>query len=114
MVSAPCSTIAEIVELIAHTGRSRIPLYRDGAKDLVGTVHASMLPGLDPDAIVETIMDPPFVIPEVRFVEGTFRDLRVHGRHMGILVDEHGVVSGIVTLKNIVEEIVGEIEEEER
>lgn len=112
IAASSSSTVVEISELIAATGQARIPLYRDGPDDIIGTIHASMLPGLDPSMTVEAIMEPPFVVPENRLVEDTFRDLRVQGRHMGILVDSSGAVSGIVMLEDIVEEIVGEIEDE--
>ncbi len=113
VVAAPeTASVAELTGLIANSGHSRIPVYRKRIDDIVGTVSATDLTGLPGDSTARGIMRSPYIIPESVSLEVVLKDLQRNRKHIAIVVDEYGGVSGILTLEDIIEEIVGEIEDE--
>lgn len=110
------STIPEIIEKIIKDGHSRIPVYEGTIDHLVGVVHArDLLPFWEradnPPNIVE-IMRPVFFVPETMSLETLLAELKRRKTHLAVAVDEYGGVSGLVTLENVLEEIVGDIRDE--
>lgn len=110
------STIPEIIERIIKDGHSRIPIYEGTIDHLVGVVHArDLLPFWEragnPPNIAE-IMRPVFYVPETMSLETLLAELKRRKTHLAVAVDEYGGVSGLVTLENVLEEIVGDIQDE--
>ncbi len=109
------ATLDEALNLIAKEGHSRIPIYRDTLDTITGVIHVKDIfrnwdrrEGIK----VKDIAHEPFFIPEFKHIEELLQEFRAKKVHLGIVIDEYGVVSGIVTIEDIVEEIFGEIRDE--
>lgn len=109
----------EAVELIIEQGHSRIPVYEENLDQIVGLLYAKDLlrfvqrPGGDPRAPIATMVrGAPKFVPETQKVHALLGDMRREGQHMAMVVDEFGGTSGLVTLEDIIEELVGEIRDE--
>jgi CBS domain containing-hemolysin-like protein len=108
-------TIDEAVEQIAHVGRSRYPVYRESVDDIIGIVHVKQLlgalkdHGTDP---VTTIAQHPLFVPSTREVEDVLADMKRLTTHIAVVLSEDGGTEGIVTMEDLLEEIVGEIYDE--
>lgn len=107
--------IPEVVERIRETHHSRLPVYRGDLDDVIGMVHVKdILPlaGLDePPPLADVVRDVLFVVPSMRLLD-LLLQMRLSRRHMALVVDEYGGIDGLLTIENLVEEIVGEIEDE--
>ena len=106
--------LSEIIRIIIESGHSRIPIYQDNIDNIVGTLHAKdLLPfwGTDNIAIRE-IMRSPYFIPETKKISEVLEDLRDNKSHIAIVIDEYGGTAGILTLEDIIEEIIGEVMDE--
>ena len=105
----------EIIEIMTGKGHSRLPVYHETLDDVVGMVHIKDLVawrGKVEDFSLETVQRHIlFVSPTMRVLE-LLLEMRVARSHMAIVVDEYGGVDGLVTIEDLVEEIVGEIEDE--
>jgi putative hemolysin len=107
------STIQDVIKTMKETGFSTIPLYRDRVDSIVGTVHASGLMGVENrNQSVKRLMRKPYIVPETKPVDDILPELQQSGEHFAVMVDEYGGVSGILTMEDILEEIVGEIADE--
>ncbi len=106
---------SEFLELISKRGHSRLPVYRETLDDIVGLVHLKdALPfASDPTGFsLEACMRPAlFVSPSVLALD-LLLEMRLSRRHMALVVDEYGGIDGLITIEDLVEEIVGEIEDE--
>jgi len=96
---------------------TRYPVYRNSLDEIIGILHVrdlfAALHDLGIAAVrLETIARPAYVVPETKDLAALLADFRREKQHMAIVVDEYGVVDGIVTLEDLLEEIVGEIEDE--
>jgi CBS domain containing-hemolysin-like protein len=103
----------DAIRLIQQRGFSRIPIYRERETSVVGVVAAMDL--LSRGAEVRTIaalMRQPYFVPETKRIDDLLREMQRHRIHLAVVVDEYGGSTGIVTLEDIVEEIVGEIQDE--
>jgi magnesium and cobalt transporter len=108
------ATIAEMIRIIMETGHSRIPIYQDNIDNIIGTLHAKDLLrfwGTD-DMPIRDIVRPPYFIPETKKISEVLKDLRDNKSHMSIVIDEYGGTAGILTLEDIIEEIIGEVMDE--
>lgn len=108
--------IKEVIRLIKESGHSRIPVYRESVDNIEGIVYAKDLltnqaEGHDSSSVLG-LARTPFFIPETKKIDDLLRDLRRSKVHMAIVVDEYGGTAGLVTLEDILEEIVGEIQDE--
>lgn len=106
----------EALPEINKSGHSRIPIFGDSADDIVGFVHArDVLRELEHDnkmvRLDHIARDPVFASQE-KMISSLLREMKGRQTHMAIVIDEHGGVEGLVTLEDLVEEIVGEIEDE--
>lgn len=106
-----------IIESILKQNFSRIPVY-DGDKDnVIGLIHTKSLlkagftDGFD-NIVLRKILQEPLFVPETIFVDDLLKELRNSQRQMAILLDEYGGMAGLVTLEDLLEEIVGEIDDE--
>ena len=108
------TSITEIIRHIIESGHSRIPIYQDNVDNIIGIVHAKDLLqvcGRD-DIAVRDIARPPYFIPETKKISELLKDLRDKKSHMTIVIDEYGGTAGILTLEDIIEEIIGDIMDE--
>jgi CBS domain containing-hemolysin-like protein len=108
-------SIKEAADQIAGSGKSRYPVYRESLDDVVGIVHVKeMLAALsqDPSRPVTAIAQDPLFVPSTREVEDVLADMKRLKTHMAIVLDEHGGTDGLVTMEDLLEEIVGEIYDE--
>ena len=116
IVALPVSmSLAEVADRVASAGRSRYPVYRESLDDIVGTVHAKdVLRALRSDATkpLETILRPPLFVPGTREVEDVLADMKRQKVHLAIVLDEYGGTAGLVTMEDLLEEIVGQIYDE--
>ncbi len=108
-------TIDDVLQLIVGKGFSRIPVYEETIDNVVGVVYAKDLmkflaEGTRPP--VREIMRPPHFIPESKKIDELLAELRNSRVHIAIVVDEYGGTAGIVTIEDLLEEIVGEIQDE--
>lgn len=105
----------ELIDQINKSGYSRIPVYRDTIDKIEGILYIKdLLPYLDKEEKFEwqRLLRPGFFIPESKKVDALLRDFQEKRVHMAIVVDEYGGTSGLITLEDVIEEIVGEINDE--
>jgi len=115
--SAPAnSTLGEIIKLVSDCGHTRIPIHNDNIDDIIGILHAKdilKLWGGDPTSKISLdILRKPYFAPETQKVNKLFKDLKEKKTHLSIVTDEYGGTAGIITIEDIIEEIVGEILDE--
>ena len=110
--------IGEMAEMMVEKGHSRIPVFRERLDRIEGIAYARDILGElatrknAPQILVESILRPPLFIPESKSLEDLLSEFQTRRVHMAIVVDEHGGVSGLVTIEDLLEEIVGEILDE--
>ncbi|MCX7855600.1 MAG: hemolysin family protein [Anaerolineae bacterium] len=108
--------LEEVVRVIAETGHSRIPVYEGTVDGIVGLVYAKdlllHLQGDGPRPPLREILRPAYFVPETKKVDDLLREMQQRRIHMAIVVDEYGGTAGLVTVEDILEEIVGEIQDE--
>lgn len=109
------ATEQEILSKLATEGYSRIPVYAEDNERVVGILHAReyLLHRADPDFKLSDALLPPVFVPETIHLDALFRDMQREQRHMVIVVNEYGHVSGLVTMEDILEQLVGEIWDEQ-
>jgi CBS domain containing-hemolysin-like protein len=107
--------VPEILRILAEEGHSRLPVYQGSPDQVVGILHArDLIPMLaSPELIVlRDLVRPPVFVPWSKPVQSLLRDMQRKHVHMMVVVDEYGGVMGVVTLEDVLEEIVGEIRDE--
>ena len=111
------SPLQEIIQSINERGFSRYPVFEDNLDNIIGIVYAKdILKYLQQDLAKTTareIMRPVYFIPETKKIQELLQEMRKNGIHIAVAVDEYGGTSGLVTLSDLVEEIIGEIYEED-
>ncbi len=108
-------SLDEIVARIRESGYSRLPVYRDSLDDVTGIIHSKEILAYwdNRDAFsIAAVLHPPVFIPDSMRLDAVLRTMQEGHFHFGIVTDEHGGVEGIITLEDLLEEIVGEIEDE--
>lgn len=109
-------TVEGLVHASVTTGHSRFLVYGEDLDDIVGTVHVRSVHGVPRESrattLVSSLMRPMLELPESRDLADVLLDLRRENTHMAVVVDEYGGTAGIITLEDILEEIVGEIGDE--
>jgi putative hemolysin len=107
------ATIAEASELAVESGHSRIPIYRERIDNIVGLVEVSaLLFAPDPTLPVSSLMEPTSFVPESKRVDHLLAEMRQRRDSLVVVVDEYGGSVGIITIEDLLEEIVGEIRDE--
>jgi putative hemolysin len=111
------SSLPELVACISHSGHSRIPIYDGDMDNIVGIVHAkdllALLSGDDKNETpIRAVMRPPYFIPETKKVDELLSEFRRSHQQIAIVRDEYGITSGIITIEDLLEEIVGDIQDE--
>ena len=105
----------KLVEIIAKEGYSRIPVYEDNLDKIVGILHVReyLLRRSMPDFKMEDVLLEPEFVPETVHLDALFKDMQNGHIHMVIVLNEYGLPLGVVTMEDIIEEIVGEIWDEQ-
>lgn len=110
------ASAADVLDLARSTGHSRFPVIDDDWDDVDGVVHVKKALAVPferrADVPVSALMVDPLVVPESIRLEPLLRQLRLSGLQFAIVVDEYGGTSGVVTLEDVIEEIVGEVSDE--
>ena len=111
------ASFAELVALFAETGHSRIPVYRETLDTIVGMVHIrdafAVLASGDPaPRTLEPLIRQPLYVPESMGVLDLLAEMRAKRTHLAIVLDEYSGTEGLLTFEDLVEEIVGEVEDE--
>jgi CBS domain containing-hemolysin-like protein len=108
-------TVAQAAEQIKGVGRSRYPIYGETPDDVLGTVHIKDILAAMPERghePITSIARDPFFVPGTREVEDVLADMKHLKAQMAVVLDEYGGTAGIVTMEDLLEEIVGEIYDE--
>lgn len=104
------------IKQIIKSGYSRVPVIEDDVDHVIGVLHIKdlFMHSLNSDTKIDVrkIMDKPYFVPENKKLDQLLRQFKKRKRHMAIVVDEHGGISGLITLEDALEEIVGEIRDE--
>ncbi len=109
------SNFKEVLTVILEAGYSRLPVYRGSFDKIEGVLYIKdLLPYLNQDAMFEwqSLIRPTYFVPETKKIDDLLKEFQEKKMHMAIVVDEYGGSSGIVTLEDVIEEIVGEINDE--
>ncbi|RLF58959.1 MAG: HlyC/CorC family transporter [Thermoplasmata archaeon] len=115
--SAPVdASLGEIIRLVANCGHTRIPIHKENIDQIVGILHAKdllKLWGEDSHSIIPShILRKPYFVPENKPLNDLLKELKEKKNHLAVVTDEYGGTAGIVTIEDILEEIVGEIQDE--
>ena len=112
-----CTPIEEAVELAVGCGHSRLPVFATDRDHVVGILYVKDLlqhwsqenrAGIE----IESLMRPPFFVPETKHIGELLREFQTRKLHIAIVLDEYGGTAGLITIEDILEEIVGEIADE--
>ena len=110
------ASAADVVALAASTGHSRFPVLGEDWDDIDGIVHLKSAVAVPferrPDVPVSALMTPALLVPETLPLDPLLRQLRTEGLQIAVVVDEYGGTSGVVTLEDLVEELVGDVSDE--
>ena len=119
MVTAEMGTpLSELVEQMVDSGHSRVPVYGDSPDQIRGIAYSRDVLGLlsrskgAPATLTDDVIRPALFIPESKNLEELLNEFQTMQVHMAIVIDEYGGVSGLVTIEDLLEEIVGEIHDE--
>jgi len=105
----------ELLKGISESDHSRFPVYRDTVDNVIGILHVKdILKALvnDRPLDINTMVRKPFFVPVSKHIDDLLREMRRKKVHIAVVVDEYGGVSGIVTMEDIIEEIIGDIQDE--
>ncbi len=110
------ATLREAWEAVIQAGHSRLPVYRRTVDDIVGMMYArdilAYVRERSLDTPVESLLRPVYYVPESKKVDELLRDFRHERTHIAVVLDEFGGTAGLVTIEDLLEEIVGEIQDE--
>lgn len=114
------ATLSEFLEVYDEHSHTRFPVYNDSSEDIIGILSAKDVlramarnGGMALDATVTDVIRDPLFVPETKRIAELFEEMREDGHQMAIIVDEYGGLAGLVTLKRLSEEVVGEHGEED-
>ena len=104
----------DLLHLVIDTGHSRFPVFEGQRDNVIGTLMAKDLLKLQrsPDLNLRTLLRPAVFVPESKGLNDLLRDFRANRNHLAIVIDEFGTTAGLITIEDVLEEIVGEIEDE--
>ena len=115
MITLPIGTDgAHVRQTVVQAGHTRIPVYDGDVDHIVGVLHAKDLLNVpDPTQIdLRRVMRKPFFIPETKLLDELLREFKARKSHMAVVLDEYGGTAGLVTVEDLIEEIVGDIADE--
>lgn len=110
-------TRTDVARKFFESGHSRLPIYKETKDQIIGILHCKELlrffvGGDQTPADLASVLRPPYFIPETKNVKNILFDFQANKQHMAIVLDEYGGTAGLVTLEDVLEEIVGDIEDE--
>ena len=109
-------TFRQIQELVLEDGHSRFPVYEETIDRIVGILYVkdmfNNMPELGEEFNIRNYLRKPFFVPESKVINELLREFKARKQHIALVVDEYGGLSGLVTLEDILEEIVGDIQDE--
>lgn len=108
------SSFKKVIAIIVKSGYSRIPVYTDSPDNIKGILYIKdLLPHLQKQSFRwQSLIRPPYFVPETKMINDLLSEFQTNKIHLAIIVDEYGGTSGIITLEDVLEEIVGEISDE--
>lgn len=116
---ADTATTDEIAAVIIESGHSRIPVYQEVKDNIIGIIYAKDVlarvfsnNSSIPANVASEIMRAPFLVPETKNVLGLLQEFKARKQHLAVILDEYGGTSGIITIEDVIEEIIGDIEDE--
>ena len=109
--------LPEVARVIVESGHSRIPVFRETRDNMIGILHAKdvlrcLIDCDAPAPPVSEVMREPFFVPETKSIRTLLQEFRARKLHIAIALDEYGGTSGLITIEDVLEEIVGDIEDE--
>ena len=106
--------VDQLMRMVIDTAHSRFPVYDGERENVIGILLAKDLLKLQrsPDYNIRALLRPPVFVPETKGLNDLLRDFRGNRNHLAIVVDEFGRLAGLVTIEDVLEQIVGEIEDE--
>jgi CBS domain containing-hemolysin-like protein len=108
------TSVRDVIGLVREKGLTRIPVYRDDLDQVVGIVHLfDLFRAPHPDLPIDGLLRPVDFVPEAKPCDELLREMRARRRAIAVVVDEYGGTAGLVTLEDLVEELVGDIRGEE-
>lgn len=109
------ATLDDLIRLIKKEEHSRYPVFKESVDNIIGVIHIKDIltqwQGKG-DIKIDRFIRPPFIVPETKNVEELLREFKKKRKHIAVVVDEYGGTSGVVTIEDIIEEIIGEIQDE--
>ena len=104
----------ELLHLVIDTGHSRFPVYEDQKENIIGILLAKDLLKLQraPELNIRALLRPAVFVPESKGLNDLLREFRGNRNHQAVVIDEFGRVAGLITIEDVLEQIVGEIEDE--
>ena len=106
------STVEGVVQLLRQSPFTRLPVYRDDLDHIVGVVHVKDVVGAPPARPVSELMRKPLYLPETAHLDRALAQFRRERVQLAIVIDEFGGTAGLVTLEDVIEELVGEVQDE--
>lgn len=108
--------LGDILKAINDSGHSRIPVYEESRDNIIGLIYAKDLLRFWGTALeeltIEQVLRPPYLVPESKNISELLQEFRQRRVHIAIVIDEYGGTSGLVTIEDLIEEIVGDIQDE--
>lgn len=108
--------IGDVAKMVVEEGHSRLPIFKETVDNVVGIIYAKDLlkfwDDKGADIKIKDVMRKPLFVPETKGIEDLFKDLKSKRIHIAIVVDEYGGTAGLVTIEDLIEEIVGDIQDE--
>ena len=109
--------VSDVVDMITQTGHSRIPIYKETRDNIIGVAYAKDLLALLKDDFdisqpITKFIRPPYMVPETKKVKELLQEFRGRKTHLALAIDEYGGTSGLATIEDVIEVIVGDIEDE--
>ncbi|MBU0502522.1 MAG: hemolysin family protein [Candidatus Margulisbacteria bacterium] len=105
-------SIDEVKKVVIESGHSRLPVFEQSLDRIIGLIYAKDLLKAGPEANIGEMLRPATFIPETKKVAELLHEMQAARTHLAIIVDEYGMTSGLVSLEDLIEEIVGEIHDE--
>ena len=106
------TTVAGVVEVLKQSPFTRLPVYHEDLDHIAGVIHVKDVVGASPDRLVRDIMRKPLYLPETTHLDRALAQFRRERVQLAIVVDEFGGTAGLVTLEDVIEELVGEVQDE--